>query len=130
MVKGISRRVIVVDSPDPKLFEQAIFILRSDVLTGEGVTPQQVLGEACRIARGYAAGRPARPPLWRRIPRWCYFTGAALAAAAVWLAINFLLWEGGLFFGKAPPPPSVPARRCRQFARRQEGMSRYRCCAP
>ena len=91
MVKGISRRVIVVDSPDPKLFEQAIFILRSDVLTGEGVTPQQVLGEACRIARGYAAGRPARPPLWRRTPRWCYFTGAALAAAAVWLAINFLL---------------------------------------
>ena len=56
-----------------------------------GISSEQVLGEACRIARGYAAGRPARPPLWRRIPRWCYFTGAALAAAAVWLAINFLL---------------------------------------
>ena len=27
MVKGISRQVIVVHSPDPKLFEQAIFIL-------------------------------------------------------------------------------------------------------
>ena len=27
MVKGISRQVILVHSPDPKLFEQAIFIL-------------------------------------------------------------------------------------------------------
>ena len=65
--------MIVVDSPDPKLFEQAIFIIRNDALTKEGVTPQQVLGEACRIARGYAAGQMVRPPLWRRIPRWCYF---------------------------------------------------------
>ena len=28
MVKGISKQVIVVHSPDPKLFEQAIFILK------------------------------------------------------------------------------------------------------
>ena len=30
MVKGISKQVIVVHSPDPKLFEQAIFIVRND----------------------------------------------------------------------------------------------------
>ena len=36
MVKGTSRRVIVVDSPDPKLFEQAIFIVRNDAFTQEG----------------------------------------------------------------------------------------------
>lgn len=91
MVKGTSRRVIVVDSPDPKLFEQAIFIVKNDALTREGVTSQQVLGEACRIARGYAARQEARPPLWQRVPRWCYFAGAALAAAAVWLVWNLLL---------------------------------------
>ncbi|MFR6393801.1 MAG: hypothetical protein ACLUNQ_00590 [Oscillospiraceae bacterium] len=34
MVKGISRRVIVVESPDPRVFDQAIFILRNDVLGG------------------------------------------------------------------------------------------------
>lgn len=28
MVKGISRQVIVVQSPEPELFEQAIFILK------------------------------------------------------------------------------------------------------
>ena len=32
----------------------------------EGVTSQQVLGEACRIARSCAAGQTVRPPLWRR----------------------------------------------------------------
>ena len=30
MVKGVTRQVIVVKSPDPKLFEQAIFIMRED----------------------------------------------------------------------------------------------------
>ena len=30
MVKGISRRVVVVDSPDQRFFEQAIFIVRND----------------------------------------------------------------------------------------------------
>ena len=31
MVKGISKQVIVVDAPEPKLFEQAIFILKESV---------------------------------------------------------------------------------------------------
>ena len=50
MVKGISRQVIVVQSPEPKLFEQAIFILRDDV--GEGVTDEALMKEAQRAIRG------------------------------------------------------------------------------
>lgn len=38
MVKGISRQVIVVRSPDPKLFEQAIFILRENALGKDGMS--------------------------------------------------------------------------------------------
>ena len=91
MVKGTSRRVIVVDSPDPKLFEQAIFIVKNDAMTREGVTSQQVLGEACRIARGYAAAQTVRLPLWQRVPRWAWIAGAAVAASAVWLVWNLLL---------------------------------------
>ena len=68
MVKGISRRVIVVDSPDPKLFEQAIFIVRNDAFSQEGVTSQQVLGEACRIPRSCAAALTPPPPQLRRGP--------------------------------------------------------------
>lgn len=54
MVKGISRRVIVVDSPDPRIFEQAIFIIRNDALTGSGVTSQQLVDQAVHIAKNYA----------------------------------------------------------------------------
>ena len=35
MVKGVTRQVIVVKSPDPKLFEQAIFIMREDAFVEE-----------------------------------------------------------------------------------------------
>ena len=50
MVKGISRQVIVVHAPDPKLFEQAIFILKDDV--GEGITDEALLKEARSAIRG------------------------------------------------------------------------------
>ena len=51
MVKGISRQVIVVHAPDPKLFEQAIFILKDDAL-GEGITDEALLKEARNAIRG------------------------------------------------------------------------------
>ena len=58
MVKGLSRRVIVVDSPDPHIFEQAIFIVRNDAAVGSGgVTSQQVVDQAIRIAKDYEIGR-------------------------------------------------------------------------
>ena len=53
MVRGTSRRVIVVESPDTNLFEQAIFIVRNDALSKDGVTAQQLVDEACRVARSY-----------------------------------------------------------------------------
>ncbi len=52
MVKGVARQVIVVRQPDRRLFEQAIFIVKEDALEG-GVTAQQVLDEAKRVAKGY-----------------------------------------------------------------------------
>ena len=85
MVKGTSRRVIVVDSPDPTYFEQAIFIVRNDVYDRQGVTAQQVLGEACRIAKGYAA--VAAVPVWKRIPWWVWTLAAAFALAVLLLLL-------------------------------------------
>ena len=43
MVKGISKQVIVVDPPEPKLFEQAIFILKENT---PGITDEALLKEA------------------------------------------------------------------------------------
>ena len=70
MVKGLSRRVIVVDSPDPHIFEQAIFIVRNDAAVGSGgVTSQQVVDQAIRIAKDYARSHGAPPRRQYRGPR-------------------------------------------------------------
>ena len=52
MVKGISRQVIVVHAPEPKLFEQAIFILRDNAV-GKGITDEALLKEAREAIRGF-----------------------------------------------------------------------------
>lgn len=90
MVKGISRRVIVVRAPDPRFFEQAVFFLREDVLHQDGVTAEQVVSEAKRVAAGYIR-RSKDHPAQRRLPagaRWCAL-GAA-AASVIWALICFL----------------------------------------
>ena len=53
VVKGTNRQVVLVKSPDPRLFEQAIFILREEALNREGVTNEQILRQARRAADGY-----------------------------------------------------------------------------
>ena len=53
MVKGISRQVIVVRSPDPKLFEQAIFILRENALGKDGMSDRAILRQAQQAAGSY-----------------------------------------------------------------------------
>ncbi len=80
MVKGTTRQVIVVASPDPKLFEQAIFILREDAVEREGVTDEQLLQQARQAIREPGTGR-RRGRLYG--PVWA--CAGALATAAVWL---------------------------------------------
>ena len=64
MVKGISRQVIVVRSPDPKLFEQAIFILREDALGKDGMSDRAILRQAQQAAGSYVpAGKRRALPL-------------------------------------------------------------------
>ena len=83
MVKGLSRRVIVVDSPDPHIFEQAIFIVRNDAAVGSGgVTSQQVVDQAIRIAKDYARSHGA--PRLRMSPWLAALLGGAVIGA-VWL---------------------------------------------
>lgn len=90
MVKGVSRRVIIVKSPDPRLFEQAIFIVREDAFHKEGVSADQVVQEACQVASGYIR-RNARIAGWfRKIPAPVYAVAGAL--------ITTLAWSLTLFF--------------------------------
>ena len=81
MVKGISRQVIVVHAPDPKLFEQAIFILKDNV--GEGSTEEALLKEA----RGAIRGSEDRPGKKRHFYLYgaAWAVGGSLVTGLIWL---------------------------------------------
>ena len=79
MVKGISKQVIVVQSPDPQLFEQAIFILKEGVVAGGGVTEERLLLEAKKLIGARNSKRNFRifAPAWAAV--------GAFATGLVWL---------------------------------------------
>ena len=82
MVKGVTRQVVVVRGTDPKLFEQAIFILRQDA---PAVTDEQLLKEAKLALRSQHSGRKRRRlygPVWA--------CGGALLTGIAWM-ISILL---------------------------------------
>lgn len=82
MVKGISRQVIVVKSPDPEIFEQAIFLLRPDAQEKGGVSQDALFKQAQAAARGYnAAHIPKAGRLWAKL-FWA-LTGAG-AVGLLW----------------------------------------------
>lgn len=78
MVKGISKQVILVQSPDRELFDQAIFILKDEAV-GEGITEELLLKEAQRVINA-----PAKKPKLRYYgPVWA--CGGALVTGIAWL---------------------------------------------
>ncbi len=77
MVKGISRQVIVVHSPDQKLFDQAIFILKDGAMGEEGVTDEALLREAGKLIRQGEHKKGNWAPLWA--------AGGAMVTGLVWL---------------------------------------------
>lgn len=87
MVKGISRQVIVVRSPDPKLFEQAIFILREDALGKGGTSDREILRQAQQAASSFVPER-RRKRLRLRGPIWA--AGGALVTGLAWLLTALL----------------------------------------
>ena len=82
MVKGISRQVIVVRSPDPKLFEQAIFILRKDALGKGGMSDRAILRQAQQAAGSYI---PAGKRRAFRLGSLVWAAGGALATGLAWV---------------------------------------------
>ena len=79
MVKGISRQVIVVPSPDKKLFDQAIFILKDDAVS-EGISDDILLRQARQALRGGAGEKKKNSALSGAL--WAL--GGALLTGAAW----------------------------------------------
>lgn len=81
MVKGITRQVILVKSPDPRLFEEAIFIVREDAQGAGDVDAERILKEARQAAGSYLReGRDWNRRLERLPPPVLVAGGAALAS--------------------------------------------------
>ena len=87
VVKGVSRRVIVIKSPDRHLFDEAIFIVRDDALRDGGVTGDEIIRQAQEVADNYVRFHLSRS-LLSRVPAPAFAAiGAALTALAWVLAL-------------------------------------------
>lgn len=87
MVKGTSRQVILVQGPEEKLFEQAIFILKDEAV-GQGITDEELLKEAKAALHGaeQPGGKGRRLYLFGAV--WA--AGGALATGLAWLLTALL----------------------------------------
>ncbi|MCI5994204.1 MAG: translation initiation factor 2 [Clostridiales bacterium] len=92
MVKGVTRQVVMVRSPDAELFEQAIFLVRSDAVGRDGVTDEEILQQARAAAGRYMAERvPGAKLTLRRLAAYlaCGLLGGALVGL-VWFLTSIL----------------------------------------
>lgn len=84
MVKGISRQVIVVNTKDHKLFDQAIFILSDGATKGEGISQDRLWKEANRLLK---TAKPKKRGFLTVQNLLFAFLGAVLACG-IWLFLG------------------------------------------
>ena len=84
MVKGVSRQVILVPSPDKELFDQAIFILKDNAVS-QGVSDEALIKEAQQVMR--SGGRKKRSPVLYSV---FWAACGALLTGIAWVLSVFL----------------------------------------
>lgn len=88
-LRGTARRVIVVPSPDPGIFEQAVFIVSDEYLRSSGRSQAELLRRAREAAGGYAAQK--LPHRRKRLRPAALLTAAA---AVILLTLTLLTVTG------------------------------------
>ncbi len=85
MVKGVSKQAVIVPSPDPQKFEQAIFIVSGE--EGSSVrSADEMLALACRLAERYnVTASPVRRRVRKALVPLLSFLLGSGATALVWL---------------------------------------------
>ena len=87
----MARRVVMIKSPDPKIFEEAIFIVREETGKRPGVTCEQLLKEAMDVAENYVRSQQCqkrpRPPL----PWYLYTVLGGSIVGIAWTLTSILL---------------------------------------
>ncbi len=88
VIKGLSHRVIVVKSPN-SIFEEAIFVIRDDMLAGKGADSAAIIKEARRAANSYIKSTPKQQSrLFSRLPAPFFAAAGAAATGIAWLALR------------------------------------------
>jgi len=82
MVKGVSRRVVVVQPDEKALFEQAIFLVRD-----YNLPRRELVREACRIADGYLEQKRRPRRRFSRRHLFLAFAFGALLASFIWMVL-------------------------------------------
>ncbi len=80
MVKGISKQVIVLNSHDRSMFEQAIFILSDDAVKNNGITDDILMKEARRLINN-----PSEPSSTHKLFKFLYTLSGAVVMGLIWL---------------------------------------------
>lgn len=80
MVKGVSKQVIVLNSQDRSLFDQAIFILSDTAMKNDGVTDDVLMREAKRLINNTADVKPKS-----RYLKLVYIVCGAVITGIIWL---------------------------------------------
>ena len=90
-VRGCRKRVICVQKPDSRLFEEALFVLREDAAdlpeSDMLAEANRILDESIAIRGGACVAKPARSRIGARL--FCFLLGAA--AAGIPALLFFLL---------------------------------------
>lgn len=88
VIKGLSHRIVVVKAPN-SIFEEAIFVIRDDVLACRGADSAAIIQEARRAANSYVRGVSApKKNLLTRLPAPIFAAAGAAAAGLAWLAVH------------------------------------------
>ncbi|MDL2300058.1 hypothetical protein LJC01_00230 [Clostridiaceae bacterium OttesenSCG-928-D20] len=96
MIKGLNRRVVIVKSPDPEIFEEAIFIVRSDYNICKGISGKELERQAKRVAEDYVrkarlSKKERRLQFFKKLPTPFITITTATTATLAYLASNFFL---------------------------------------
>ena len=78
VVKGVARRAVIVRSPDPRMFEEAIFRVREDYANAGGESREEVLRQARRAAGDYLRDTVPPPKTTERWKQWLFIGTAAV----------------------------------------------------
>lgn len=81
--------MIVIHSPDKKVFEEAIFIVREDSYNEKSMTGDMIVREAQEVADRYIRENLKKHCL-PKLPPVAYCAVGAMATGAVWIATVLL----------------------------------------